>query len=34
MKEFRCVVKNPIGIHARPAALIAQLCVGMKSSVT
>ncbi len=34
MKEFRCVVKNPIGIHARLAALLAQLCVGMKSSVT
>jgi len=34
MKEFRCVVKNPIGIHARLAALLAQLCVGMKSSVS
>lgn len=34
MKQFRCVVENPIGIHARPAALIAQLCVGLKSSVT
>ena len=34
MKEFRCIVENPIGIHARPAALIAQLCVGLRSSVT
>ena len=34
MKEFRCIVENPIGIHARPAAMIAQLCVGLKSSVT
>ena len=34
MQKFRCIVKNPIGIHARPAAKIAQLCVGLKSSVT
>lgn len=33
MKQFRCVVENPIGIHARPAALLAQLCVGLKSQV-
>lgn len=34
MKQFRCIVENPMGIHARPAALLAQLCVGLKSSVT
>ncbi|MBO4919056.1 MAG: HPr family phosphocarrier protein, partial [Erysipelotrichaceae bacterium] len=34
MKEFKCVVTNPIGIHARHAALLAQLCVSLKSSVT
>ena len=34
MKEFKCVVTNPIGIHARHAALLAQLCVGLKSAVT
>ena len=33
MKTFRCIVKNPVGIHARPAALIAQFCVGIKSAV-
>ena len=33
MKEFKCVVKNPLGIHARPAALLAQACVNLKSSV-
>ena len=33
MKHFSCVVENPIGIHARPAALIASFCVGLKSSV-
>ena len=34
MKQFRCKVENPLGIHARPAALLAQLCVGLRSSVT
>ncbi len=34
MKQFRCIVKNPIGIHARLSALIAQLCVSLKSAVT
>ena len=34
MKNFECVVENPLGIHARPAALIAQLCVNLKSQVT
>ena len=33
MKELRCIVENPIGIHARPAALLGQLCVSLKSSV-
>ncbi len=34
MKLFRCKVENPLGIHARPAALLAQLCVGIRSTVT
>ena len=34
MIEYRCVVENPMGIHARPAALLAQLCVNSKSAVT
>ena len=34
MKQFRCKVENPLGIHARPAALLAQLCVNLRSSVT
>ncbi|MBR0419178.1 MAG: HPr family phosphocarrier protein [Erysipelotrichaceae bacterium] len=34
MKNFECAVENPLGIHARPAALIAQLCVNLKSQVT
>ena len=34
MKEFTYTVSNPLGIHARPAALLAQCCVGFKSTVT
>ena len=34
MERFHCTVQNPMGIHARPAAVIAQLCVGLKSIVT
>ena len=34
MIRFRCTVENPIGIHARPAALLARQCVEQKSSVT
>ncbi len=34
MKELTYVVTNPLGIHARPAALLAQCCVNYKSAVT
>lgn len=34
MKELDYIVSNPLGIHARPAALLAQCCVNFKSSVT
>ena len=33
MKTLDYVVKNPLGIHARPAALLAQACTAFKSSV-
>ena len=33
MKTLRLIVNNPIGIHARPAALLAQTCTNLKSSV-
>ena len=33
MKSFDYVVKNPLGIHARPAARIAQTCINFKSEV-
>ena len=34
MKTLQYSVKNPLGIHARPAALLAQACTDLKSSVT
>jgi len=33
VKTLRLIVNNPIGIHARPAALLAQACTNLKSSV-
>lgn len=34
MEKLTYVVDNPMGVHARPAALLAQLCVGLRSVVT
>lgn len=34
MKSFNYEVTNDLGIHARPAALVAQACVEFKSAVT
>ena len=34
MQSFECVVKNPLGLHARPAAKVAQACTEFKSAVT
>ena len=33
MKSLQYTVKTPLGIHARPAALIAQACTALKSEV-
>ena len=33
MKKIRYVVTNPLGVHARPCALLAQCCVNYKSSI-
>ena len=33
MKEIIYVVNNSLGIHARPAALLAQCCINFKSAV-
>ena len=34
MKTIDYEVKNPLGIHARPAAILAQACTDFKSTVT
>lgn len=34
MKTFEYQVQNSLGIHARPAAMLAQACVNFKSAVT
>ncbi|MBR0410502.1 MAG: HPr family phosphocarrier protein [Eubacterium sp.] len=34
MKSIQYTVVNPLGIHARPAALLAQACTNFKSSIT
>lgn len=34
MKEMVYLVTNPLGVHARPCALLAQCCVKFKSIVT
>ena len=33
MKKLQYTVKNSLGIHARPAALLAQACTNFKSAV-
>ena len=34
MKTILYEVRSPLGIHARPAALLAQSCVGLSSQIT
>ena len=34
MKSFTYEVTNPMGIHARPATLLAQVCVDLPSQIT
>ncbi|GLC79067.1 HPr family phosphocarrier protein [Lacrimispora brassicae] len=34
MKEFEYVIKEAVGIHARPASLLAKEASGYKSSIT
>ena len=34
MKELTYVVNNPLGVHARPAALLGQCCINYKAQVT
>lgn len=34
MKEFQYTIKDPIGIHARPAGILAKAAKGMDSTIT
>lgn len=34
MKEFTYTITDPVGIHARPAGLLAKKAAGFKSTVT
>lgn len=34
MQEIKYVVKDPLGIHARPAGLIVKMAAGFKSAIT
>ncbi|MDY3906150.1 MAG: HPr family phosphocarrier protein [Lawsonibacter sp.] len=34
MKEFSYIITNPVGIHARPAALLVETARGLTSAVT
>lgn len=34
MKEFTYVIKDELGIHARPAGLLVKTCASFSSSVT
>lgn len=34
MKEFKAVIKDPIGLHARPAGLLVKQAAAFKSKIT
>ncbi len=34
MKEFTHVIKDPLGMHARPAGMLVKACAGYASAVT
>ncbi len=34
MKEFKHVIQDPLGLHARPAGMLVKACAGYASSVT
>ena len=34
MKEFQYTITDPVGIHARPAGLLAKAAKGMDSTIT
>ncbi len=34
MKEFKHVIADPLGMHARPAGMLVKACAGYASAVT
>ena len=34
MKEFKHVINDPLGLHARPAGMLVKACAGFASAVT
>ncbi len=34
MKEFKHVINDPMGLHARPAGMLVKACAGYASKVT
>ena len=34
MKEFKHVIADPMGMHARPAGMLVKACAGFASKVT
>ena len=34
MKEFKHVINDPLGLHARPAGMLVKACAGYASAVT
>ena len=34
MKEFKHVIQDPMGLHARPAGMLVKACAGYTSKIT
>ena len=34
MKEFKHVIQDPMGLHARPAGMLVKACAGYASNIT
>ena len=34
MKEFKHVINDPMGLHARPAGMLVKACAGYTSKIT
>ena len=34
MKEFKHIINDPMGLHARPAGMLVKACAGYASKVT